>query len=128
MSGSKDKTIKIWDLEGKKCIRTMRGHSKQIEDICTRGNLVTTNYTTIDRLYVHFLEFLIKIFDIMSKCSKRLIFGNIAVHFNIRFKLSKIMVLGQNFENVDIISKSSKIFVNVSTIMFLIITSFLSMN
>lgn len=33
MSGSWDKTIKIWDAESGKCIKTLEGHTKGVRSI-----------------------------------------------------------------------------------------------
>lgn len=34
MSGSRDKTIKIWDVRAEKCIATLVGHDNWVTDIC----------------------------------------------------------------------------------------------
>ena len=43
VSGSDDKTIKIWDLDSNECVRTLVGHSNQVRclDILSNGHLIS---------------------------------------------------------------------------------------
>ena len=42
-SSSNDKTIKLWDLETKECIRTLEGHTNNIKcmDVLENGHLIS---------------------------------------------------------------------------------------
>lgn len=37
-SGSRDKTIKVWDVKAEKCIATLVGHDNWVTDICFHPN------------------------------------------------------------------------------------------
>ena len=43
MSGSDDKTIKIWNIETRACIQTLTGHTRSVTDLLElkNGNIVS---------------------------------------------------------------------------------------
>jgi WD40 repeat protein len=40
ISGSDDKTIKIWDIDSGKCIKTLEGHTNCVNSVQTINNLI----------------------------------------------------------------------------------------
>ena len=61
ISGSSDKTIKIWDIQNGECLNTLYGHSPKFVQISPDGNSI---------IFVDFInDEIIEIFDIQSKKS-----------------------------------------------------------
>ena len=54
ISGSIDRTCKIWDVASGQCVQTLRGHSDEILDVCfnsTGNKLVTASADGTSRVY-----------------------------------------------------------------------------
>ncbi len=43
ISGSYDKTIKIWDIESGKCIKTLEGHTAYVRSVAIKDNLIISS-------------------------------------------------------------------------------------
>ena len=52
ISGSRDKTLKIWDIETEKCVRTLKGHTGPINAIVLgkKGEILSGSDDTMVKL------------------------------------------------------------------------------